>query len=111
MVDGRRAGGRARRHRQPGGGRGMTAEYWWKSVTEASAPLTEQALRDTFAKIENERNTIAEERARRRLALSEWWKAQPEEVRQSEVGEAVYTIAASGQLIHPVVYDRLASAI
>lgn len=89
----------------------MTAEYWWKSVTEASAPLTEQALRDTFAKIENERNTVAEERAQRYSALAEWWKAQPEEVRQSEAGEAVYTIVAFGQLIHPVAYDRLASAI
>ena len=66
----------------------MTAGYWWKSVTEASAPLTEQALRDTFAKIENERNTIAEERARRGFTVEQEVAVETPRMRYGANGDA-----------------------
>lgn len=87
------------------------SDYWSSSVSEASTQLTEKMLRDLIAKIEKERNVVAEERARRGLSVTEWWRAQPEEVRESEVGVAVFTAASAGVFLHPVTYERLAAAI
>lgn len=86
--------------------------HWWNStIPEEPAVITEQTLRDAITKMRDEQNVVAEQRAARGVALAEWWRSQPEAVRESEAGMSVYMVASMGHAIHPAVYERLAAAI
>lgn len=85
--------------------------YWDNTVPEEPVTLTDEMLRTAIAKSREQRNIVAEQGAARSVGLAEWWRSQPEAVRESDAGMTVYTVASMGHPIHPAVYERLAAAI